>query len=322
MLLTDYAWPDVDIERAIVEGAGHTLVVGSHDPASEYDVETLVAQSDPAAIMTCWSPVSSTAIDSAARLRIVSRMGVGLDNIAVDAATASGVWVTNVPDYCVEEVSDHAVALVLSWIRGITQFDRSVRAGQWVPSQARLGRLSTKTIGIIGYGRIGQATARKLHAFGCELLITGLSQRSSDLATYTTTADLLARSDIVILHPPLTPQTHHLIGRAELARMKSTALLVNVSRGGLVDTTALIDALEGGQIAAAALDVLEHEPVVAPELLAHPAVTVTPHVAFSSAESVTELRTKAAEEVVRVLDGHAPRNPCNTPASRPVRQPT
>lgn len=314
VLLTDFAWPDVEVERAIIENAGYMLVIGSHDPISQSEVESLAAQTDPVAIMTCWSPVSRTAIKSAPRLRIVARMGVGLDNIAVETATASGAWVTNVPDYCVEEVSDHAVALALSWIRGVTQFDRTVRAGQWSPSQARLGRMSSKTVGIIGYGRIGRATVRKLHAFDCSLLITDQVAVRSELAAYTSLQDLLARSDIVILHVPLTPQTHHLIGRVELAAMKSTALLVNVSRGGLVDTDALVDALENGQIGAAALDVLEHEPFVAPGLLAHPGVTITPHVAFSSEESLIELRTKAAEEVVRVLRGGEPRSPCNNPA--------
>src|SRR5919107_75918 len=148
VLLTDRAWPDDSIERAILEEAGFSVVAGPADPAPVEVIDALVAEHQPAAILTCWATVSAAAIESSTPLRIVARMGVGLDNIAVPAATAHGVQVTNVPDYCVPEVSDHAVALALAWTRGVVRADRDVHAGHWDPAGARPRRLSTLTCGV------------------------------------------------------------------------------------------------------------------------------------------------------------------------------
>ena len=314
VLLTDHAWPDDTVERSVVEQAGHTLVTGPAEPGSAEAVEELVAEHRPAGILTCWAPVSATAIGASPDLRIVARLGVGLDNIAVDAATEHGVWVTNVPDYCVEEVSDHAVGMVLAWTRGLTVLDREVRAGRWDPASARLRRLSTLTCGVVGFGRIGRATARKLGVFGCRILAHDPhAPREVPGAEMTGLEELLRRSDVVILHVPLTPDTHHLVGAAELALMRPGGLLVNVSRGGLVDTDAVIKALDSGHLDGAAFDVLESEPHVPAALSAQPGALLTPHVAFSSDASVTELRRRAAEDVVRILAGEPPAHPCNSP---------
>jgi D-3-phosphoglycerate dehydrogenase len=169
-------------------------------------------------------------------------------------------------------------------------------------------------VGIVGHGRIGRTTARKIAAFGCRVVVHSRSADPRADVEFVSLPELLGMADVVILHVPLTPGTRQLIGAPELAAMRDGALLVNVSRGGLVDTAALIGALDAGRVGGAALDVLEAEPAVDPALLAHPNVVITPHVAFSSDESVEELRTKAAEEVVRVLSGQAPHYPCNTPA--------
>ncbi|MGR6968634.1 C-terminal binding protein [Streptomyces cynarae] len=314
VLLTDYAWPDDSVERSVIEEAGHTLVAGPAEPASAEVIEELVAEHRPAGILTCWAPVSATAIGTSPDLRIVARLGVGLDNIAVQAATERGVWVTNVPDYCVEEVSDHAVGMVLAWTRGLAVLDREVRAGRWDPASARLRRLSTLTCGVIGYGRIGRATVRKLDAFGCRILAHDPHPpRSSPGVEMVGLEELLRRSDVVILHVPLTPGTHHMIGAPQLALMPPGGLLVNVSRGGLVDTDAVIKALDSGHLGGAALDVLESEPHVPAGLSDQPGALLTPHVAFSSDASVTELRRRAAEEVVRILAGEAPAHACNSP---------
>ncbi|GCB43972.1 C-terminal binding protein [Streptomyces sp. NL15-2K] len=319
VLLTDHAWPDDSVERSVVEEAGHTLVTGPAEPASAEAIEELVAEHRPAGILTCWAPVSATAVEASANLRIVARLGVGLDNIAVDAATERGVWVTNVPDYCVEEVSDHAVGMVLAWTRGLAVFDREVRAGRWDPASARLRRLSTLTCGVVGYGRIGRATVRKLGAFGCRILahdphppkdVPGVEMVGLE--------DLLRRSDVVILHVPLTPGTHHIIGTEQLSLMRPGGLLVNVSRGGLVDTDAVIKALDSGHLGGAAFDVLETEPHVPAGLLDRPGALLTPHVAFSSDASVIELRRRAAEEVVRILADEAPAHACNSPRGLPA----
>jgi D-3-phosphoglycerate dehydrogenase / 2-oxoglutarate reductase len=312
VLLTDYAWPDDAIECAVVEAAGHRLVSGPAAPAAAAVIEALAREHQPEAILTCWAQVSAAAIDAASRLRIVARLGVGLDNIAVDAATARGVWVTNVPDYCVEEVSDHAVGFVLAWTRGLVVFDREVRAGRWQPAGARLRRLAALTCGIVGFGRIGQATARKLAAFGCRLLVNSPHARPQAGVETVELDALMTQSDVVIVHAPLTAATRHLIDTKRLAQMKPGGLLVNVSRGGVVDTRAVIAALNSGQLSGAALDVLESEPDVPEALRAHPGVTLTPHIAFSSDASVAELRRRAAEEVVRVLRGEPPQQPRNS----------
>jgi D-3-phosphoglycerate dehydrogenase / 2-oxoglutarate reductase len=316
VLLTDRAWPDDGIEREVIEAAGHSLVSGPADASPAETVERLVAEHQPAAIMTCWAPVSADAIAAAPALRLVARLGVGLDNIAVDAATERGVLVTNVPDYCVEEVSDHAVGLVLAWTRGLVRADREVRAGRWVPAGARLRRLATLTCGVVGYGRIGQLTARKLAGLGARVIASDPSPPPDTHGIPVVALDeLLRASDAVIVHAPLTPATHHLIGARELSLMPREALIVNVSRGALVDTAALIEALRGGRLGAAGLDVLESEPEVPRELLEHPGVVITPHVAFSSDVAVEQLRRSAAEEVVRVLGGEAPLHPCNRSAA-------
>jgi D-3-phosphoglycerate dehydrogenase len=315
VLLTDRAWPDDSIERGILEDAGFGVVAGPADPAPVETIDALIAEHQPAAILTCWATVSAAAIASSAPLRVVSRMGVGLDNIAVSAATDRGVQVTNVPDYCVAEVSDHAVGLALAWTRGLVAADREVRGGRWNPAGARLRRLSNLTCGVIGYGRIGRATAAKLRALGARVVISDPHPPADTGGIEVMSLDgLLAASDIVVLHAPLIPHTHHLIGERELALLPEGAFVINVSRGGLIDTAALLASLQTGHLGGAGLDVLEEEPTVPAELLAHPGVIVTPHIAFASDASVIDLRRSAAEEVVRVLRGEPARYPCNTPS--------
>jgi D-3-phosphoglycerate dehydrogenase / 2-oxoglutarate reductase len=318
VLLTDYAWPDVAIEAGIIESAGFRLVTGPAKPASAEAITGLAAEHQPAAIMTNWAPVSAAAIAASGPLRIVARLGVGLDNIAVDEATRRGIWVTNVPDYCVEEVSDHAVGMLLAWARGLTQFDSEVKAGRWEPASARLRRVRDLTCGLIGLGRIGRRTAEKLRAFGVRLL-GHARHRHPDAAVggieMTTLEDLLRKSDAVVVHLPLTTATHHLLDRERIALMKPGAFLINVSRGAVLDTRALIEALDSGRLSGAALDVLEDEPCVAPGLL-RPGVILTPHVAFSSDASLQELRRKASEEVVRVLRGGRPEQARNEGAGK------
>ncbi len=316
VLLTDYAWPDIELERAIIEGAGFRLVAGPSAPLHADQIEALVDASSPAAILTCWAQVSAAAIARAPGLQIVARLGVGLDNIDVAQASTRGVLVTNVPDYCVEEVSDHVMAMLLAWTRGITAFDRSVRAGSWDSASARLRRLSSLTCGIIGYGRIGRRTAAKLQGFNVRLLAADQHATAAPGIEFVDLDSLLRDSDVVIVHVPLTPATHHLIDGARIATMKRGAMLINVSRGGIVDSGAVAAALASGQLAAAGLDVLESEPRVPPDLLACEGAIITPHVAFSSDESLLELRRRACEEVVRVLRGEAPHHPCNQPAAR------
>lgn len=317
VLMTDRAWPDDAIERGVIEAAGFGFVTGPPEAPSAADIEQTISQHQPAAIMTCWGQVSAAAIRSAKPLKVVARMGVGLDNIAVEAATERAVLVTNVPDYCVEEVSDHAIAFALAWTRGVVHFDREVTAGRWDPASAQLRRLSALTCGVVGFGRIGQRTAAKLRALGALVIASDPFPPAATGGVSTVDLPTLLRtSHIVIIHAPLSESTRHLISKHEIALMPAGGLLVNVSRGPLVDTEAVIAALESGHLSAVGLDVLESEPDVPSALRSHPNAMLTPHVAFSSNVAVEQLRRSAAEEVVRVLSGQSPHYPCNQLAVR------
>lgn len=313
VLITDYAWPDIEVEKGILEAAGCKVVAGPPTPAPAEEIEGLMRRHQPDGVLFCWAPVTEKAIAASPRLKIAARLGVGLDNLAVDACTRRGIWVTNVPDYCVEEVSDHAVAMLLAWARGLLPFDRSVRGGVWDPAAARLRRVANLTVGIVGYGRIGRRTAEKLAAFKVDLLVNTRSGQTDNGITFCDLPHLMTRSDAIILHVPLTAETRHLINARLLAKCKPGALLINVSRGAVVDTDAAIAAIESGQLAAVALDVLESEPVVPGELIGNPENIITPHVAFSSAASLAELRRRASEDVVRVLQGKVPEQARNDP---------
>ncbi|HEY1889291.1 MAG TPA: C-terminal binding protein [Steroidobacteraceae bacterium] len=315
VLLTDYAWPDFAIEAELIEGAGFRLVTGPAKPAPAALIATLAVEHRPAAIMTNWAPVSAAAIAASPPLRIIARLGIGLDNIAVDEATRRGIWVTNVPDYCIEEVSDHAIAMLLALARGLTQLDGEVKAGRWEPADARLRRVRDLTCGIIGFGRTGRRTAQKLSGFGMRLLAHARRPPAEASGVeMTTLEELLRRSDAVIVHLPLTGDTRHLLDRERISLMKHGALLVNVSRGAVIDTQVLIEALAAGKLAGAALDVLEDEPHVPPGLL-RSNVILTPHIAFSSDASLLDVRCKTSEEVIRVLRGERPLQARNEPSA-------
>jgi D-3-phosphoglycerate dehydrogenase len=321
VLLTDYAWPDTTVETAILEAAGLRLVAGPARAGSATEVEALVREHQPAAIMTNWAPVSRAAIDASKDLKIVARLGVGLDNIAVDAATERGIWVSNVPDYCVEEVSDHAIAMLLAWTRGLLSFDRSVKAGAWNPADAKLRRVAALTVGILGYGRIGRRTSEKLAAFRSRVLVFSRTVPADvpENIKLVPLDELLDASDVVIVNLPLTAETTHLIDYQRLTRMRKGAFLINVSRGAVVDSEALERALDDGILSGAALDVVEGEPNPPRSLVVRANVIVTPHVAFSSDVSIAELRRRAAEDVVAVMHGQHPRGGCNNPKIPPPR---
>ena len=315
ILITDYAWPDLDLERALVEAAGAELVVAeAADPAS---LAGLAA--DVSGILTCWANVPAEVMAAAGRLRVVARMGIGLDNIDVSEATRRKILVTNVPDYCFSEVAEHTLALLLSLGRKTHLYHQLTQQGRYERSVGPpLRRISGQTLGIVGLGNIGKAVASRAMALGMKILATRRRQsRDSGDATvdqveFVSLDELLARSDYVSLHAPATPETDKLISTRELALMKPTAYLINTSRGALVDEPALAAALQAGQLAGAALDVQTVEP---PDLsqppFNDPRVLVTPHVAFYSEESLEELRRRATESVLDVLAGRRPQNVVN-----------
>jgi D-3-phosphoglycerate dehydrogenase len=309
VVVADHVFPSLDTERELLEAAGHELrfEANARRPA---DVIRAAAGAD--AVLLCYAPMTAEVIGALPECRIIARYGVGVDTVDVEAATRQGILVSNVPDYCVDEVSDHTLALALALLRGVTRFDRAVREGRWSPWDAGpLDRLRGRAFGVVGFGRIGRAVAARAGAFGFRLFATdaylpadviraaGVEPRSLD--------DLLAEADVVSLHLPLTAESRHLIGADQLARMRPGAILVNTARGPLVDGAALEAALAASRLGGAALDVIETEPPAAGAALVHrPDVVVTPHAAFYSEESLAELRRKTVEQVVAALGGDTP----------------
>jgi D-3-phosphoglycerate dehydrogenase len=242
-----------------------------------------------------------------------------VDNVDIEAATRAGIVVTKVPDYCIDEVSDHAMALLLSLVRKIPFSSARAHAGRWeMPAVTPIHRLRGTVLGLVGFGRIPQLVAPKAKAFGMRVMaydpyvpLNVMEQAGVGRLEF---VELLKISDYISIHSPLLPETHHLFSTEVFSQMKPGALLVNTSRGPVVDEAALARALDTKQLAGAALDVLEQEPPVNSPLFGRENVILTPHTSFYSVESLEELQTKAAEEVVRVLCGQPPRNPVNPEA--------
>ncbi|MEM6655615.1 MAG: C-terminal binding protein, partial [Planctomycetota bacterium] len=256
-IYTDYPWADPDVERAILAEADCELI-SSPDNREETLIDH-VAEVD--AILTCWAPVTARVIDAATRCRHVARTGIGLDNIDVPHATARGMIVTNVPDYCTEEVAEHALGLIFALARKIADCHLATKQGRYdLVAALPIDRLGGKRLGVIGLGKTGVALAGKARALGLRVLGTNRSGVAPEGIIWAPLEQLLAESDYVSLNLPLTDATRHLMNAETLARMKPTAFLVNTARGGLVDHAALAAALDAGRLAGAALDVQQPEP--------------------------------------------------------------
>ncbi len=313
VVITDSVFASHDIEREVLGAIGATL--RQLQVVSEADLLDAASAAD--ALLVCYAPITRRVIDRMDRCRIVARYGIGVDNVDVDAATARGIVVTNVPDYCVEEVSDHALALLLACARRVPFLDRQARRGRWEARDAvPVRRLSGQVLGLVGFGKIPRRLAATAGALGLEILAfdpyVGAEEMASHRVGKATLEELLARADFVSVHAPLVAETRGLIGESALRAMKPTAYLINTSRGPVVSEQALIRALQEGWIAGAALDVVETEPPAKDSpLRAQDNAILTPHVAFYSEESVRELQRKAAENVAQVLSGGAPRSPVN-----------
>ncbi|MCY4515283.1 MAG: C-terminal binding protein [Candidatus Tectomicrobia bacterium] len=314
VLVTDYVWPSIEPEKAVLERIGAELVVA---PDSSEDTLAGLA-GDVDGILTCFAQVTDKVLRAAEKCIVVGRYGVGVDNIAVDTATELGMAVTYVPDYCVEEVSDHVLGLLLTWNRRVAYFDRMVKTSGWGSLSLTMPilRLRGKKLGIVGFGRIGQVVCRKALAFGFEVLTSDPfvpAETATQLgASMVGMQELLRESDFITLHSPLIPETRNLIGAAELDLMKSTAFLINCARGPLIDEEALYEALKNNRIGGAGLDVLvDAHPAPDHPLLKLENAIITPHVAFFSEEAVLELEERAAEEGAAVLQGRRPKNLVN-----------
>jgi D-3-phosphoglycerate dehydrogenase len=313
VLITDYAWPTLDIERAILTAVDAELIVAQ--TGEELELIQLAPQTD--AILTCWKRVTAAVLDAAPHCRLVSRYGIGLDNIAVDRATALGMLVTNVPDFCRDEVSDQVMALLLALARRIVPFANQTRNGVWNLQTGRaIPRLRGQTLGLIGYGNLARALVPKALGFGLKIMAYTPRLAQDALAPFgvaTNDLDFLLReADYVSIHAPLTPATRGMIDARALRLMKPSAFLINTARGAIVDEGALFTALQEGWIAGAALDVLAQEPPPPDHpLLTLDNVIITPHTAFYSQAAIAELAHKAAAHVAQVLGGETPTNLVN-----------
>jgi D-3-phosphoglycerate dehydrogenase len=302
IVVTDQVFPSVELERGLLAAADADLNVASGDR------EAVLAQAaDADALLNTYFPIDAEAMSRLERCRIIARYGIGVDNIDLDAARERGIAVTNVPDYCVEEVAAHAVAMALALLRRLPDGEAVLRSGGWGIDQLRpIKRLSETTIGVVGLGRIGRRVAELMGPFGAQLVghdpfVTELpGVKVVDLD------ELLTTSDAVTLHCPLLPQTRGLINADRLAAMASDAILINTSRGPLVVLDDLLDALRERRIRAAALDVFESEPVDAAKLDGVPGLLATPHMAFYSEAALAESQTKATNQIIKVLNDQAP----------------
>ena len=313
ILITDYAWASIEPERQALAEVGAEVIAA--ETGDESELKTFAPTMD--GILTCWNPVREPVILAAKKCQIIARYGIGLDNIDVAAATKQGIVVTNVPAYCIDEVSDHAMGLLLACARKISRFDRAVRNGIWNQNIGpEMYRIRGKTLGIVGFGQIGQALIPKAKAFGLTIRVCSprtdpkrIEQHGAQKVTF---QELLTTSDFITIHAPLTQETKRMFSDAEFRAMKPTAFLINTARGGIVDTAALTTALRNGDIAGAGIDVLETEPPEPDtELLTCENVVVTPHAAFVSTDAILELAVTAATCVAQVLTGQLPESVVN-----------
>jgi D-3-phosphoglycerate dehydrogenase len=310
--VSDSVFPNLEPAREVLGAIGAELRLA--DQATPAAI--LQAASVADALLVTYAKITADMIQQMPRCRIISRFGIGVDNVDLPAATGAGIVVTKVPDYCIDEVSDHTLALLLALVRKIPSSSARTHSGRWeMKAVVPIHRLRGSVLGLVGFGRIPQLVAPKAQSFGIRVLAYDpfVSQDVFARAGVESVelAELLTKSDYVSIHTPLMPDTRGLFNRDTFGRMKRGAYLVNTARGPIVDEDALAEALDAGQLAGAALDVMTEEPPPRSALFGRDNVIITPHTSFYSEESLIELQVKAAQEVVAVLSGKAPRNPVN-----------
>jgi D-3-phosphoglycerate dehydrogenase len=313
VILIKHEYPTTEPERKVVTAAGGEFFDG--DKLTDQEEKAVCGEAD--GILVRWGKITAERIKTFRRCKIIVRYGVGTDNVDVDAATQAGIIVGHLPTYCLDDVSTHAIALWLACVRRLTSTHQKLARGGWDANPPEpIYRTAGRTMGLVGFGNIAQSVARKLQGWGMQLLATdpfvdparaqALGVKLVDLDT------LLRESDYVSLHVPLLPETRHLMSVRQFSLMKPGAILVNTARGPVVDTQALLAALQGDRLALAGLDVFEIEPPPADfPLRSHPRVILTDHVAWYSEESQANLKVTAAEEAVRVCLGGLPQSLAN-----------
>lgn len=311
--VADSPFPSLDPAKEALSAVQARLQMAS-EPTPD---GILAVARDADALMVTYAKITGDMIRELKNCKVIGRFGIGVDNIDIDAATEAGIVVTYVPDYCFDEVSDHAMALLLDLARKVSFSDRLVQAGRWEMSAvAPLARVRGRVLGLVGFGNIPRLLVPKAQAFGLKVIAHDPyvdKKLAADAGVeLVDMGRLLADSDYLSVHAPHTPATTNLIGADEFRKMKKTALLINTARGPLVDTDALAAALDAGEIGGAALDVVPVEPLPKDSpLLNRDNVVLTPHTAFYSVDALLELQTKAARDVAAVLAGERPVYPIN-----------
>jgi D-3-phosphoglycerate dehydrogenase len=318
--VTDSVFPNLDPARAVLSKIGAEIRL-----AAEAMPEAILQVAEGAdAVLTTYAKVTAEMIPRMPRCRIIGRFGIGVDNVDIPAATKAGIVVTRVPDYCLDEVSDHAMALLLALVRKIPSANARTHSGRWeMRAVVPIHRLRGTVLGLVAFGQIPQLVAPKAQSFGIRVVAYDpfvpkevAAKAGVELVEFD---ELVKISDYISIHTPLLPATHHLFNAGVFRRMKPGAYLINTARGPIIDEAALAEALDQGKLAGAGLDVMEQEPPPSSPLFGRDNVILTPHTSFYSEESLVDLQTKAAEEVVRVLSGQAPRNPVNPEALKAAR---
>lgn len=309
-IISDHSFPSIDVQKEIIESAGFSLKSIQPICKTEDDVIRTCEEAD--ALLVQWAPVTRKVLEALPRVRCIVRYGVGVNNFDLDAARDLGVLAANVPDFCVEEVSDHAMAMIISLVRRIPQDHAQIVRGGWginpfrpIPAPCDL------TLGLVGFGKIPRRVAAKAKAFGFHIIASDPHLAPGVFAEHgvekVDIARLLRTADIISLHCPLLPETTHLVNRETISRMKPGAILVNTSRGPVVEEEALIEALRSGKLNGAGLDVFEAEPLPAGSpLRTFPNVLLTSHAASVSERAVVTLQSKAAEAARDFLLGKKP----------------
>ncbi|WHX42685.1 C-terminal binding protein [Mesobacillus sp. AQ2] len=307
VLLTDYEFDNLKYEEDVFAESGLDIEFIKAQCKTEEQVIEQARQAD--AILNQYAPISRRVIESLENARVISRYGVGINTIDLEAATEKGITVANVPDYGMEEVSNHTLALLLSWARKVPLLNNEVKKGNWdFKACVPIHRFNEQTVGVLGFGRIPRRFIEKVNPLGFKLAAYDPFVSAEDMAAVGVRKmeldEIIREADYLSVHVPLVKDTFHLLNAVRFSQMKKTAVIINTARGPIIDEKALIEALETGIIAGAALDVTEEEPIsIDSPLLNMDNVIITPHSAWYSEEAMVELRQKAARNIVQVLKG-------------------
>jgi D-3-phosphoglycerate dehydrogenase len=306
IVVTDFTFPNLEIEQQVLQVSGCTLT-GHHCQTPEALIEVV---RDADYVLTQFAPVNADVVNAMERAKVIVRYGIGYDNVDLDATRARGIPVCNVPEFCTDEVADHALGLMLAATRCLFKNHHSTTKGDWglaVPL-GKMKTLARLTVGIVGLGRIGRAVAKRLVGFGCRMLVydpaIGDEKIEKEGGEPTSLDKLLANSDLISLHCPSSETTRWIINESSIAKMKSGAILINVSRGDLVDPAALMVALGEGRISAVGLDVFSPEPIPKDHpILRMENVIVGSHIASASEQAAITLRESAASTILKAING-------------------